>query len=285
MRRLRSLLALAVNGCVPHAPRPVDDLLGPFPVVIGHRGAAADAPENTLAAFRRARDLGVPLELDVTATADGVVVVLHDDHLDRTTTGSGFVDEQRWADIQGVDAGAWFSPDFAGEPLPTLDRAFDEIAGEVVVNIEIKSPRDGSRASWLAGLVVDCVERHGMSQRVFVTSFNPYVLAAVRARAPALPRGQLYGTFRGADLPWIQKVALRNLALNGKAVPDMLVVESAFLRPRYVRRMKRTGYRVLAWTVNDPDEIRRLLDMGVDGIISDRPAEARAVVRAHVAAR
>lgn len=281
MRRLRSLVALALTGCVKHAPRASDAVLGELPTVIGHRGAAADAPENTLSGFRRARDLGVAFELDVTATADGQVVVIHDDTLDRTTSGQGYVDEQRWDDIRGLDAGSWFGDEFAGEPLPTLDMVFEEIGGDVVVDVEIKSPRDGDQAAWLAGLVVDCIERHDMAHRVFVTSFNPYVLAAVKDKAPGIRRGQLYGSFKGADLPWVQKVVLRNLMLNGKAVPDMLAAEAAFLRPRYVRKMKKRGYRVLAWTVNDPAEMRRLLDMGVDGIITDVPETALEVVAAH----
>lgn len=273
------LPALALAGCVPHNPRDVSDVLGPAPVVIGHRGAAADAPENTMAGFRRAADLGVAFELDVTATSDGVVIVLHDDTLDRTTTGSGFAHTQPWRDLRDLDAGSWFDPRFAGEPLPTLDAVFAEIGPGTVIDVEIKSPVDPERVEWLAGRVVDSIVRNGRQDSVFVTSFNPYVLGAVRALAPEIRRGQLLGTFRGADLSVVEKVALKNLLLNKEAQADLLAVEGDFVTAGWLRRMQRRGYRVICWTINDAAEIRRLVDLGVDGIITDRPAEALEVLR------
>lgn len=275
---LWAVAALLLSGCAHHDPRPTQALLGTRPLVIGHRGAAAVAPENTLSAFRVAQALGVAFELDVTMSADGRVVVIHDDDLDRTTSGGGFVDEKPWAEMSELDAGAWFGEAFAGEPLPTLDMVFEQIGRDVLIDVEIKSPRDTSRTEELAGLVVDCIEKHGRQDRVFVTSFNPMVLAAVRERAPAIPRGQLVGTFEHSDLGALSKLVLKNLWLNKRADVDIIVAQAAFLTPERTGRYLGLGYRVMAWTVNDADEMRRLLGLGVSGIITDDPEMALRVV-------
>ncbi len=275
---LVSLVATVAAGCAPHNPRSTDGLFPQRPAVIGHRGAAGLAPENTDAAFSAARALGVAFELDVTLSADGVPVVIHDDSLERTTNGAGYVDETAWATIAALDAGTFLDARWEGQRVPRLDEVLKTYAPHVVVDIEIKSPREGKPPWEVAKKVIEAVDAAGARDRVFITSFNPYVLAACREYAPEVRRGQLFGTFKGADLKFYEKWVLRNLLLNGKAVPDMLVAEAAFLRPRYVAKMKDRGYRVLAWTVNDPAEMRRLVEMGVDGIITDRPDEALTVL-------
>lgn len=267
---LGSLLVL-LGACAHHAPRDTSALFPEEVTVIGHRGAAELAPENTAAGFRAAADLGVGFELDVTQAVGGEVVVIHDDTLDRTTTGEGYVDQTPLATIRTLDAGTWYGTDWAGEPVPELRAVLADFGQQVVIDIEIKNPRDSERVGPLAREVVRLVEEAGLVDRVFVTSFNPYVLAAVREANPDIVRGQLYGRFKGADLNFIEKYVLKRLLLNGKAVPDLLVAEAAFLRKGYVRRMRRKGYRVMAWTVNDPEEMRRLVDWGVQGIITDRP--------------
>jgi glycerophosphoryl diester phosphodiesterase len=281
MSRAALVLPLVfLTGCTHDDPRPTNRLLGTRPLVIGHRGAAAVAPENTLAAFRVARELGVAFELDVTMSADGRVVVIHDDTLDRTTGAPGFVDETPWARVAGLDAGAWFGDAFAGEPVPTLDMVFEQIGGTVPIDIEIKSPRDRGRAAELAGLVLDCIEKHGMAERVFITSFNPMVLAAVRERAPDIPRGQIIGTFEGSDVSRLTRHALQNMWLNRRADADIVVGQAAFLTPERMQQYQAHGYRVMAWVINEEAEVRRMLDMGVMGIITDDPAMALRVVAA-----
>lgn len=270
---------LGTVGCSHHDPRTTEPLLGRQPLVIGHRGAAALAPENTLAGFRMARDLGVAFELDVTMSSDGRVVVMHDDTLERTTGRAGFVDETPWAEMAELDAGGWFSPEFRNERIPTLDQVFEEIKGAVPMDIEIKSPRNGGSVSGLAGRVVDCIERHGMTERVFVTSFNPLILSAIRKRAPDIPRGQLVGTFAESELGGLSKLVLQRLSLNKQADVDIIVGEAAFLTGDRIRRYQELGYRVMAWTVNEEPEMRRLLELGVLGIITDDPRMALQVVR------
>lgn len=275
---LVSVVATAAAACAPHSPRPTAALFSPGVTVIGHRGAAGLAPENTDAAFAKAKELGVPFELDVTLSADGVVVVIHDDALERTTNGAGYVDETPWATIEKLDAGVHEGAQWEGQRVPRLDEVLRRYAPHVVVDVEIKSPRDGKPPWEVARKTIEAIDAAGARDRVFITSFNPYVLAACLEHAPDIPRGQLFGSFKGADLKFYEKWVLRNLMLNGKAVPDLLVAEAAFLRPRYVAKMKDKGYRVLAWTVNEPAEMKRLAEMGVDGIITDRPDVALDVV-------
>ena len=271
---MRLLLTALLAACV-HRPRDTSALLDGV-TLVAHRGGAALAPENTWPAFERARALGLPIELDVTRAATGEVVVIHDDTLDRTTDGTGPVDEAPWSELAALDAGSWFAPRYAGTRLPLRVDVLREFAPDVVVDVEIKSPRaDGPlTVDDLAAAVVDAIHEAGASERVIVTSFNPLVLAAVRELDPSLPRGQVFGTLRDSDVSPLTRFVLRHRLLDGKSRPDVLVAESVLLTPRRVRRWKRRGYRVLAWTVDDPDAIRRLHAMGVDAVITNLGATA-----------
>jgi len=256
-------------ACV-HDPRPTDDLFDPF-TVQGHRGAAGLAPENTMAAFGVAAALGVGFELDTQLSADGVLVVFHDDELDRLTPASGPVASRTATELAQLDAGVHFGPGFEGERIPTLAAVLEAFADDVVINVEIKAGRD-TDVDALAAAVIEVLEQKGLEQRVLVTSFSPFVLEAVRKRNPAIRRGQIYSDFRGASsLSPIQRSLLRNLAFNRRARPDVLSVNHRMVDGRYVERMHRRGYRIFAWTVNDADRMRTLVDLGVDGIITDRP--------------
>ena len=245
---------------------------------MGHRGARAVAPENTAAGFAVAAGLSVPFELDTTLCGSGELVVIHDDTLERTTDGSGTVAQTPLSALRELDAGASFSGDFAGEPIPTLAETLDRFAGQVLVNIEVKAG-PGTEAEPLAAAVVGLIEEKGLTERVIVTSFNPFVLEQVRLKNPDIFRGQIYGTFKGSDLGLLPRILLKNLAFNSRAVPDLLMVESAMVSRRYVRKMHRRGYRVFTWTVNEPDEIRRVVAAGVDGVITDDPAAALQIIQ------
>ena len=259
LRRTQNLAGLGLSACAWHGPRPVDHL---YPAdrahIIAHRGAPGPGRENRLEAFRQSADLGHGFELDVTLSADGHAVVIHDDTLDRTTSGTGFVDQTPWSRLDELR-------------IPALDEVLARFGQQVVIDIEIKSPRDKANRARLAQAVVSRIDAHGLARRVLVTSFDPFVLEQVRLANPEIARGQLLGTFEGADLSGIQKVVLKHLLLNRRSRPDVLAVESASLHEGYVRRMKKRGYRILAWTVNDPEEARRLVAWGVDGLITDRP--------------
>ena len=269
---LAAVLGSLLTACAWHGPRSVDHLYAPDEVhIIGHRGARDLAPENTVAGFEVPAQMGYGFELDVMLSGDGECVVMHDSSLDRTTSGTGYVDELPWERIRELDAGTHFASSFAGEPVPELGAVLAQFGHDVVIDIEIKSPRDTSTRAELAGAVVAKIEEHGLVDRVLITSFDPFLLEQVRLANPEIRRGQLYGTFHGTDLSFVEKYVLKHLLLNKKAQPDVLAAESAFLKQRYVERMKRKGYRVFTWTVDDPEEMKRLASWGVDGIITDRP--------------
>lgn len=265
-------LARAPLGGV-HRPRPTCDLFPKRVTVMGHRGAAGLAPENTMAAFRAAAALGVPFELDVRQARCGGLIVFHDETLARLTGASGRPEERSLAELRRLDAGAHFSGRswvFTGEVIPSFDEVLAAFGDQVAINVEIKAGR-GVDPRPLTAAVVATIRRFGLARSVLITSFHPYVLAAARAHAPEIRRGQIFGSFAGAGLRWHERALLRSLAWNHRALPDVLSVEHSLITARSLKKMRGRGYRVFAWTVNDPAEIERLVALGVDGIISDRP--------------
>lgn len=235
------------------------------PWVLGHRGASAHAPENTLAAFELAfREGADGIELDVTLSADGVPVVIHDDFLDRTTGGFGRVWEHGISELKSLDAGSWFGPAFRGEKIPTLAEALDLARGRGIVNVEIKSGR-GAPAG-LAKAVMRTLSTMAEPEWIVVSSFDPRIVRRVR-----MARGwttAFLRSWRQRRLPWR---ALALLAGADRLHVDAPLVDAA---ANWIG-----GYeRVMVWTVDSPPEMERLAAAGVRGIITNRPAEALRVL-------
>jgi glycerophosphoryl diester phosphodiesterase len=227
---------------------------------IAHRGANTVAPENTLAAFEKAAEAGADgIELDVRLCADGVPVVIHDATVDGTTDGSGRVAEMTLAQLRQLDAGAWFDPAFAGEPLPTLAETLVGVGKRLLLNIELKG--EGMLDGGLAEAVVDLVKQYGLGERVLLSSFNPLVLRRVQRIAPQIPIGLLYTSGR---LPRFVRLASPRpyAALH----PHVTIAGRDHLN--WIRQH---NYRIYVWTVDDLSEMRRLIGRGVDGIITDVP--------------
>lgn len=236
---------------------------------IGHRGAKAAAPENTLAAFRTALTMGADgVELDVMLSKDGALVVHHDFNLGRTDTGSGPLRQKTLAELKRLDAGAWMDPRFAGERIPTLAEVFTLLDRQVIVNVELKT------RSWqsdgLEAAVVAEIKRSHMVDMVIISSFNPWSLLRVRDLGPTLPLGLLYSP----DQP----LYLRRAWLRPLVRPDALHPRHDMITPEFMARARKQRMRVNAWTVNAPDDMRRLIRLGVDGIITDTPDVLRAVL-------
>ncbi|MBI1245302.1 MAG: glycerophosphodiester phosphodiesterase [Alphaproteobacteria bacterium] len=232
------------------------------PRIIGHRGAKANAPENTLAAFRRAHAEGATwVEFDAKLTRDGAVVVIHDELLDRTTDGKGPVAERTLAEIRTVDAGKWFSAEFAGERIPTLEESlalFLELG--MGFNIEVK-PCPGREAETARACCAILERAWPRSAPVPVlSSFKRASLEAAREAAPNIPRGYLAEELGKS---WRAEVeALGCLAVH----PGW-----KRLTRQQVRDIKEAGLKALVWTVNEPERARELVAWGVDGIITDAP--------------
>lgn len=237
--------------------------------VYGHRGAKAVAPENTLPAFQKALEMGVAgIELDTQATADGHLFVLHDFRLERTTTGIGLLREHSLAQLQGVDAGIRFHKSFAGTPIPTLEQVFDLVGDRCRVNVEIKN------MDWDGGpeveLLVSMIQRRKLHEQVIVSSFNPISLMKMRWADPSIALGLLYG----GELP----IFLRRAWLGPLIAPEALHPRFPLIDEAYMQWARSQGHYVNTWTVNDPDEARRLAGLGVDVIISDVPDVVMAAI-------
>ncbi len=249
---------------VPRAPRAPGR-----PLVLGHRGASADAPENTLAAFRLAMEQGADgVELDVQRCATGEVVVLHDEDARRVAGEPLGVADAPLAALRALDVGAWKDARFRGERIPLLEEVLEALPG-ALVNVELKG-----RDARLAQAAADVVRRAGAEGRVLVSSFQPGLLAALRAVAPALPRGLL---FEGGAL-WRAKAALG----ARWARPSAVHPQAELVTPARARRWRERGLAVNVWTVDDPAEAARLAALGAGAIISNVPGAVNAALDAMV---
>jgi glycerophosphoryl diester phosphodiesterase len=227
------------------------------PWVIGHRGASAHAPENTLEAFRRAVELGASgIETDVRMTRDGRFVLLHDARVNRTTDGSGSIDQLGLDAARKLDAGSWFGEEFAGERVPTLEEAIDLGAKlNVWLYLELKLEIESA----MAYALVDTLRRARRLERVVLLSFDAATLDLLRSTDPRVLTGLLAGR-SGPTIEAARRAGARLLAPNHQRIT-----------PRMVRRAHEAGLAVVAWTVNARREMRRLLEMDVDGIMTDWP--------------
>lgn len=233
----------------------------PYPFWIAHRGAGELAPENTLAAFRVGAAQGWrAFECDVKLSRDGVPFLLHDDGLDRTTNRSGLAADFDWAELSRLDAGSWHSRAFAGESLPSLDAIarFVRRNGHAL-NIELKpSPGQEWQTGHAVGLACLDLWRDTLQPLPLFTSFKPEALRGAQDSAPGLPRALLLDTL----WPGWQGVAQD---LGCVAV----VTHHPLMDAALAAQLHGAGMRALCYTVNDPADARRLLGLGIDGLISD----------------
>ncbi len=238
---------------------------GARPLVLGHRGASAEAPENTLAAFRLAVEQGADgVELDVWRCATGEVVVIHDEDARRTAGRALAVPETSWPALRGLDAGAWKGDRFRGERIPLLSEVLEALPG-VLVNVELKGRAGDHR---LAEAAAQVIRGAGAAERVIVSSFRVGLLAAFRRAAPEIARGFL---FEG-DRMWRLRAPLSARFVRAQAVHP----EARLVTPPRARRWSRRGLAVVAWTVDEPAEVERLVALGASALISNVPG---AVVR------
>lgn len=234
-----------------------------LPKVIGHRGAKAYAPENTLESIETAASLGVEwVELDVKLTRDNVPIIFHDDELDRTTNGTGLVAQTTYEDLRDLDAGSWFGDSFVAARIPTLEQAIDIILKHGMgLNLEIK-PCPG-REKETAEIALDHLSQMwDEPDKLLISSFQHVSLEAAMDLAPDYARGLLIG---GGSMPD-----------NWKELADYLDVKTINLGARLVTRqiadeVMDLGLPLLVYTVNDPMQARSLQKLGVDCFFSDNP--------------
>ncbi len=238
----------------------------PRPRVVGHRGASAHAPENTLAAFRLAMQQGAAgVELDVWRCRSGEVVVIHDGNVARTTNGQGCVRKMDWAALHALDAGR-------GERIPLLQEVLDAVAERsptVLVNIELKQMWRGARE--LVCAVAALLRDHPCRGRVLISSFSPVALMWAARMMPDVPRAILYDVATPRWLRWLQQWAVPHQAEHPS-------VHS--ITPMQVRALHQRGIQVNTWTVNSQAELRWALTCDVDGVIGDSPLQLLAWLQA-----
>ena len=240
-----------------------------LPRVIGHRGAAAAAPENTLASLKKANELGARwVEFDVKLTRDRVPILFHDERLERTTDGRGKVAEATLDQICALDAGGWFDPAFSGEPVPTLAAALELCAAlGLGINLEIK-PCPG-RAVETAEQVIEVLlghwPKHG--ETPLISSFAHTCLEVAATTAPELPRGYLARRLPRAWAVELQRYGCASLHLNQQWAGE-----------RQIQALREAGVPLVLYTVNHPARAAAVLKAGATSVITDRVGEVLAVV-------
>ena len=244
------------------------------PMVIAHQGGEGLRPSNTLIAFENAVALGVDvLEMDVHSTADSALVLIHDDTVDRTTDGTGRVNDFALAELQQLDAGEyWTADDGATTPyrgqgvrIPTLDEVLTAFP-QMKFNIEIKQVEPSIAAS-----LCEALRAHGLTDRALVVSFHPTAMNEFRAACPEVATSMVEDEIR----PFFILNTIFLGALYSPPGAAFQVPEYSgslhVLTPRFVRGAQANNVAVHPWTIDDPADMARFLDMGVDGIITDRP--------------
>jgi glycerophosphoryl diester phosphodiesterase len=236
---------------------------GKFPVlVIAHRGFSGGAPENTLAAFKKAIDLGVDMiELDVLLSKDGQIVVIHDDTLNRTTNGKGRVTDYTLDELKQLDAGSWFGTQFSGEKIPTLKEVLELTRGKMFLNIELKKGELGQYTMMdLTDRSLQEVEKTGMLNQVIFASFDPSAIDRIIGKNPKIPVALIYN----------QSWTFPQEVTGGRSI-SVLSCSGKVLTQTNISKAHQRGMKVIAWTLNTEEHIQHFLNMGVDGIVTDYP--------------
>ena len=240
------------------------------PLVIAHRGASLLAPENTMAAFRLAAELGADaVEFDVKLTRDGVAVIHHDMSLGRTTDGVGRIKDINSTKLFRLDAGLKFGEKFRGEPIPTLEQVLIEFKDQILLNIELTNYT--SPIDTLPQTVLSNLNYANLTDNILISSFNLIALRKINRLNPKIRTALLVGT----GIPgWIRR-PLENLTPYDDLHPHYNLITK-----QLVQRIHLSENRINTWTVNDYDLMVELMSIGVDGIITD---DVRSGIRAREA--
>ena len=245
--------------------------------IIAHRGSNKEAPQNTLPAFRRAIAEGTDgFETDVHVTKDGALVICHNYTIDATSDGRGEITSYTLGELKLFDFGSYFSDEFKGTPLPTVDE-FLELVGPTdaeIINIELKSPRQSE--SGIVKKTLDAVKAHGLLDRCLISSFDRHILKAVKDTDPRCKTGFLYPTIDYQASPFVADPFPIVKYIGADAIHPMSVV----VNPQLVRRAHKRGLKVNVWTVDDPRTVKSLAAMDVDGIITNCPGRVRGYLEA-----
>ncbi|WP_127588025.1 glycerophosphodiester phosphodiesterase [Paenibacillus koleovorans] len=234
----------------------------PF-LIIAHRGAMGEAPENTLAAFRLGLEQGAnAFELDIHMSADGEIIVCHDETVNRTTDGKGTIRSMTVAQLQKLDAGRWYHERFAGERLPLLEEVFDLVPTDFVINVEIKDCADHQ----LEPRLLELLKRTGRMESVVISSFDHKSLYNLKKLEPAIKVGLLYNSNLVSHLRGASAAQMPVYSLH----PHFKHID-----PEDIQELIQNGYQVYPWTVNSESDLRSVMHTGASGIITNFPARLK----------
>ncbi len=237
-------------------------------MIVGHRGAAAHAPENTIAAIELAIELGAnTIEIDLRQTKDGVPVALHDSGVDRTTDGDGDISDLTFEDIRKLDAGSWFDEKYSGEKIPSLQEVIDALSDTTILIIEFK----GGLGEYdkIEERTIQIVQDSDISDRVILKSFDPNQLELIQELDDSFPLLYVYAL----RIPWLHMIIDTGITFGSVYDFDVEYLQPHiwFLSESFVEDAQEKGYKIIAWGVNDPDTIIGAINIGVDGIETDYP--------------
>jgi len=241
------------------------------PLIIAHRGSSSVAPENTLAAFSRAvTDFADAVEFDVHLTKDNQIAVIHDDRIDRTTNGGGFVRDFTLSDLKQFDAGSWFDGKFSSEKIPSLAEVLELVSGKVAINIEIKEERLRYQRVDIVDNCLKILREFGMSDVTMISSFGREFLHRVRSLNRKIAIGFLYDPF--------YQMHRSPIAIAKLMDAQYLILGRSGLRKRYVEEAHKKKILVGEFTVDTKLRTLRSLRYGVDAIITNKPHYMRGII-------
>ncbi len=230
------------------------------PIIFAHRGASANAPENTLAAFELAINTGAKaIELDTMLSRDGIPVVIHDHTLERTTNGQGMVCDHDLRDLLKLDAGSWFSESYKGEKIPLLSEVLVKYSRKILINIELKNYH--APFDTLTETVIKLVDELEIWDSVLFSSFLPRNLKLIKEH---MPQAKLAILCPSGIKGWFFRSTLYS-----RISPSIIHPAENDVDSKYIRREHNRGRRVHVWTVNDESRAKELFVNGIDGIFTD----------------
>ena len=242
--------------------------------ITAHRGASGYAPENTLSSVKKALEIGVDrIEMDVQQTSDGVVVVLHDKTLDRTTNAKGKVGKMTFKELQDVKAYGKFEAEFPDEPIPTLEQVFELMDGSTEFVIEIKA---GNKTyPGIEDNVVALIHQYKAEKWALVHSFNERVLKHIHKHHPEIRLQKLFVSYSGGIMVDFK---LHVVKLSKYNYVEGFGISLSGTNKKLIEKIHAMGKIVHVWTVNKEEDMRQMIDLGVNGLISNYPDKAKGLL-------
>ncbi|MGN0574301.1 MAG: glycerophosphodiester phosphodiesterase [Acutalibacteraceae bacterium] len=245
--------------------------------VISHRGANLRAPQNTIPAFQKSLEIGVDgFETDVHMTADGVPVICHNYTIDETSNGTGEIASKTLEELRRYDFGSYFSDEFKRTKIPTLDEFLSlcETADIEIMNIELKTPLNGEKD--IVSKTIAAVKEHSLFDKLLISSFSPELLVECKRVDAKCKTGFLYSPDRKICY---QKMIFGYVKFAKEIKADYLHPHYSLVSKAYVKKLHEAGVGVNPWTVDKPKSVKKLLDCGVDGIITNAPDMVNSIVK------